>query len=363
MAGVGTAYPADYSATYSGPQYTAQEGRTAMAAAMAGATAARPLGGISGVRPGTPNVASATSTTWTVTPFGGYIDLETSASNGGYFFSFLSNSTGTVSAAEGSARVDLLYVQIADTNTGDSTTVAPRVILDYQKGTAGAGVPTLTAARAFVIAQINVPATGGGSPTITWVTPYCAAAGGTVDFNTKAQLDLWTTARAGQRAFVIETTSEYAWSGTGWVSSLKARGRLKGTLNATVNLVNATFTPLTTGLQTDYAEGVTAGLGTLTIVTPGRYRLRAGYVVELNAAGTRNIYITKNNVAVTSGVVAFGSEPGNAVGFPAPDAEGEETLATGDVIRLIYYQNSGANLALRTLVDTNAGIYLEVEQI
>jgi len=219
MAGVGTAYPADYSDTYSGPEYTSQEGRTALAATMAGATAARPLGGISGVRPGTPNVASATPGTWTVTPFGGYIDLETSASNGGYFFSFLSNSTGTVSAAEGSARVDLLYVQIADTNTGDSTTVAPRVILDYQKGAAGAGVPTLTAARAFVIAQINVPATGGGSPTITWVAPYCAAAGGTVDFNTKAQLDLWTTAKPGQSAFVIADNSEYVWTGAAWVKA------------------------------------------------------------------------------------------------------------------------------------------------
>lgn len=218
MAGVGTAYPADYSATYSGPLYTAQQGRTMFAAAMAGATAARPLGGISGVRPGTPlTIATATSTTWTVTPFGGYIDLATSASNGGYFFSFLTNSTGTVTAAAGSARVDLLYVQLADVNTGDGTTVAPRVILDYQVGVAGAGIPALTAPRAFVIAQINVPASGGGSPTVTWVSSYTVAAGAPLYFLDRPSLLLVSGGYTGQLAVTRSDGQIYEWFGGLWV--------------------------------------------------------------------------------------------------------------------------------------------------
>lgn len=175
----GTAYPADNPGSTYAVQFTATQGRTSLAAAMGGATAARPLGGLSGVRPGTPsNIATATSTTWTVTPFGGYIDLATSATNGGYFFSFQANQTGTVTAAVASARVDLLYTQSNDVNTSDGSAMAPQTLIGYQAGVGGAGVPVLSAARAFVIAQINVPASGGGSPTVTWVAPYCVAAGG-----------------------------------------------------------------------------------------------------------------------------------------------------------------------------------------
>lgn len=175
----GVAYPADYSALYSGPQYTANQGRAALAAAMAGATSTRPLGGISGVRPGTPaTTVTATSTTWTATAFGGYIDTAASATNGGYYFSFPSGGTGSVTAAAASSRIDIIYVQLSDTNTGDGTTVAPKVDVLYLAGTAGSGVPPATPARSFVVAQLNVPATGGGSPTVTWVAPYASAAGG-----------------------------------------------------------------------------------------------------------------------------------------------------------------------------------------
>jgi hypothetical protein len=179
MAGTGTAYPAD--AVSGAPAYAALQGRNALAAFMTGATTAKPLGGFSGVRPATrTDLITATSSTWTMNALGcaGYIELESSATNSGYFFAFSGTVTGTVSAAEASARVDLVYIQINDSNTSDGSSGAPRVVMDYQKGTAGAGVPTLTAARAFVIAQINVPATGGGSPTVTWVAPYCASAGG-----------------------------------------------------------------------------------------------------------------------------------------------------------------------------------------
>jgi len=173
MAGTGVAYPAD--AVAGSPQFTANQGRNAFSGAMAGATASRPLGGISGVRPGTPaNTITATSTTWTMNPngFAGYIDLETSATNSGYFFSFSGTITGAVTAAGGSPRTDIVWVKIDDSNTSDGSSGAPRVELDYSANT------TTPPARAFVIAQINVPASGGGSPTVTWVAPYTVAAGG-----------------------------------------------------------------------------------------------------------------------------------------------------------------------------------------
>ena len=176
MSGTGIAYPID--ASSGTPQFAAAQGRTAFAAAMAGATSSRPLGGLTGVRPGTPtNTVTATSTTWTVQPFGGYIDLHTLATNGGYLFSFQSVSSGTMTAAGGSARTDIVWVRIDDSNTGDSSG-ARQVVVDYTANT------TTPPARAFVIAQINVPASGGGSPTVTWVAPYTTAAGGITPVST-----------------------------------------------------------------------------------------------------------------------------------------------------------------------------------
>lgn len=171
MAGTGVAYPAD--AVAGSPTFTSLNGRNAFAAAMAGATASKPLGGISGVRPGTPaSTVTATSTTWTAQPFAGYVELEASGTNSGYFFAFGGVTTGAVTAAGGSARTDIVWVQIADPNTSDGSTGAPRMIIDYTANT------TTPPARAFVIAQINVPASGGGAPTVTWVAPYTVAAGG-----------------------------------------------------------------------------------------------------------------------------------------------------------------------------------------
>lgn len=218
----GIAYPADYSATYSGPVYTANQGRTALSAAMGGATSTRPLGGISGVRPGTPSTTvTATSTTWTAAAFAGYIDTAASATNGGYYFSFPSGGTSSVTAAAASARIDIIYVQLSDVNTGDGTTVAPKVDVLYLAGTAGSGVPPTTPARSFVVAQLNVPATGGGSPTVTWVAPVCFGAGGAVHAETLAHLNLLTGWRAGAQARVFGDSTAtnngtYMWTGSAW---------------------------------------------------------------------------------------------------------------------------------------------------
>jgi len=216
----GTAYPGD--AVTGVPTYTATQGRSAFAAAMSGATAARPLGGLTGIRPGTPTtiLTIPTNTTWQLTPFGGYIDLESPGTTGGYFFAFQANETGTIAAAAGSIRSDLLYVQINDSNTGDGSGLSPRVVTGVQTGVAGAGIPTLTVARAFVLAVITVPASGGGSPTFTWVTPFTVGAGATWPFLTAAQMNAVPGTQVGQRAEVFADTAAnngtYRWDGAAW---------------------------------------------------------------------------------------------------------------------------------------------------
>jgi hypothetical protein len=151
---------------------------------------------------GTPStIVTATSTTWTVTPFGGLIDGEALAIAGPYGYAFDTNQTGGVTAAGASARVDRLDVQVSDPAESDGSS-APGMTVVYTAGTPGL---VAAPARSHPLAQINVPATGGGSPTVTWTATYSAAAGGVATFATFAALYSWATAADGQLAYALDT--------------------------------------------------------------------------------------------------------------------------------------------------------------
>jgi len=174
---VDTLHPAD--AVSGAPSYTGRKLRQTQSPFVGGATSARPLGARSGCRPGTPSsTVTASSTTWTVQPFAGIADLEAAVEAGPYGFAFDAVATGAMTAAHATlARQDGMYVQIDDPaeSDGTATPVARRL---YLAGTAGSGTPPTTPARSFRIATIAVPASGGGSPTVTWEDVYAVAAGG-----------------------------------------------------------------------------------------------------------------------------------------------------------------------------------------
>ena len=185
---VDTLGPAD--AVAGAPLYSGRKLRQLASTALAGATSARPLGARSGVRPGTPSTTvTATATVWTVQPFSGIADVMTAAEAGPYEFAFDAVATGAVTAAAGTARKDIIYVEVKDPAEGIGA--APSVTRRYLAGVAGSGVaPSIPVGeRGFVIAEIAVPASGGGAPTVSWVAPYAAAAGAIIPFSTKAQMD------------------------------------------------------------------------------------------------------------------------------------------------------------------------------
>lgn len=175
-----TVFAAD--AVSGAPEYAGQDIRQALGVALGGATSTRPLGARSGVRPGTPtNTVTATSTTWTCKPVAGVIDKHPDAATGPYLWASDANVTGSVTAADASnPRKDIVYVQVSDPSTSDGSTT-PGIVIAYTAGTPAASpsAPT-TPSRAFVLAEINVPASGGGSPSVTWVAPYAVAAGGVI---------------------------------------------------------------------------------------------------------------------------------------------------------------------------------------
>lgn len=173
-----TVYPVD--AVTGAPSYTGRMLREAQSVFMAGATAARPLGARSGVRPGTSaTTVTATSTTWTVGPCAGILDMETAAEAGPYAFAINAPiSSATVVAAHATlARVDIVWVRLDDPAESDGSSV-PAVVAGYTAGTAASTpVAPATPARCMVLATIQVPPSGGGSPTVIWVAPKAVAAG------------------------------------------------------------------------------------------------------------------------------------------------------------------------------------------
>jgi hypothetical protein len=182
------AFPLD--AVSGSPAYPGRAIRETLGALLGGATTARPLGGFSGVRPGTSTTTvSLAGTTWTCATHAGVLDVEAAAEAGPYFYAVSVAESAVLNAANGSnPRIDILSVQLSDPAESDGTSV-PKAELIYTAGTAAAS-PTVpaTPARAMKIAQFAVPKTGAGSPTVTWVAPTLFAAGGRASVATVSAL-------------------------------------------------------------------------------------------------------------------------------------------------------------------------------
>jgi hypothetical protein len=180
--------------------------RQALGVLLGGASAARPLGGRSGVRPGTSGLGSATSTTWTVNPHAGALDLEASSAAGPYLYSVDDTSnTGTVTAADATnPRIDLVYVTLNDPAEGDGSST-PGAVFGYVAGVA-AGSPSApaTPARSMALFTISVPKSGTGSPTTTDVAPFTSAAGALTIVRTQAERDAMT-AHDGKGVYRLDT--------------------------------------------------------------------------------------------------------------------------------------------------------------
>jgi hypothetical protein len=207
-----------------------------------GATSARPLGAISGVRPGTPTTTVlVTSTTWACAPHAGVLDLEAANEAGPYTYAVDETVTGQLTAANASnPRTDLIYVQMTDNSEDGTTPGQPgKLVVGYLAGVPGATAPVpATPPRSLVLARVNVPRAGAGNPTATWVAPHSVGAGGTLPVETLALLRAlpgWT----GGHASVTNDpdarlNGDYRWTGTatGWqregATLIGSRGVLRG---------------------------------------------------------------------------------------------------------------------------------------
>lgn len=212
------------------PSFTGKIFRALLSALSGGGPSSRAFGAQSGVNPRTPaSILSVTSTVWTVGAHGGYIDTSASGTDGPTPYAFLTAQTGAVNAADASnARYDWLCVQLSDPSEGDGSAV-PQVLIVYQAGTPGSPPPAITVPRSFVIGQIHVPKVGDGAPTISFVAPFCVAAGGILP-----ALDSTSYPASPHRGQFLDdfTSGLFRWSGSAWKPIAR---KASDTINVTVD--------------------------------------------------------------------------------------------------------------------------------
>ena len=223
-----TTWPIDAVAAVPGRQL-----REAHSVYMVGASATDPFGVRSGVRPGTsPTTVTATSTTWTVGAHAGVVDLQPAVEASGYAYAVNATGglpTGTVDAADLTRpRVDIVWVRNDDPSEGDASP-NPTVVFGYTAGVPLAiPVAPATPARCMVLATIQVPMCGGGSPTVIWTAPYTVAAGGVLPVPTGVYP---ATPYTGQ--YVDDATlGLLRWNGTAWGRPLAPAVSAKSTTNS-----------------------------------------------------------------------------------------------------------------------------------
>lgn len=353
-------FPAD--AVAGAPSYTGRMLRQLLGALTGGSTSARPLGSRSGVSPGTPaSTVSATSTTWTVQPHAGVMDVEAAVQAGAYHYSFDTAQTGAMTAANASnPRIDILWVRVDDPAESDGSST-PAVSIQYTAGTAAASpaipVPTGTgSARSMVLAQINVPTSGGGSPTVTWVAPVCVAAGGIIPMPAGTRP---ASPYSGQ--YIDDATAGLLRSnGSTWGPAVKAivgialtdgASHLIGTSNTTASIGVWTSNYLSAGAT---ASGMSIGSTGITIGVTGLYWVSGSlsYDESTNSTGRRAVWQSVQSggagsfvgVGASTRQIIAAVAGGTSVAMVAQPM----LLNAGDVVSAVPFQSSGVNINYTT---------------
>lgn len=324
------------------PSFPAAQHRVALAALMQGRTD-RPLGARSGVRPGSDPTISATSTTWTVTPFAAIVDPLTALTVGPYLVAFTANKTGAINAANASnPRIDRLDLQVPDDPSGGTT--VPVIV--YTAGVAASSpVAPAAPARSTPLATILVPKVGGGSPAVTNTFLHAPAAGGIIP--TRSSSEYPPNPFVGEYVDDASLGITFRWNGTAWVPLTRPLAKVvydAGTLSpATGTTLMASWA--TTGLA--IAKGLTTSAAGITgPAYPCVARVSANARFAANSSGRRGIFFTIN-----------GAQPSHQEQDITPAAAGGPTavviatllsLAAGDVVSVDLFQDSGAGLTLQS---------------
>lgn len=258
------------------PSFPAAQHRVAQSALIMGRSD-RPLGAHSGVRPGSEPTITATSTTWTVTPFAAVVDPETALTVGPYLVAFTANKTGAVNAADATnPRIDRLDLQVPDDPSGGTTTP----VIVYTAGVAAASPSAPAApARSTPLAQITVPKAGTGSPSVAVTYKHTASAGGIIIATDSTQYPAHPF--KGQMVYDVARDRLMRYSGTAW--SPVGAGFYVGEQALVTAVTLATTSAFASSAKVTFAlteqrrVKITGTVGRYSPATTGNLRIQAGY--------------------------------------------------------------------------------------
>lgn len=316
------------------------------------------LGSRSGVRPGDPGL--------TVTLAGSTINCSAGVATvaysgqGVYLAAFPSSvSPGTLTAAHATlARIDLVYLRIWD-NAVDASGLAKGDIV-YLAGTAAASpvAPTPAGTQIYMpLATINVPASGGGSASVsTAVRPSTVAPGGILTSSTAPG-----TPYTGQ--FYDNGTDLLRYNGSTWDTYYKVPGAWtsyppvwtasttnpvigNGTLIGRYSKIGRQVTVhinLTPGSTTTYGSGTYAFSVPFTAANVGAAMIGHAQFLATGSGSTGNRFAGQMVIstgATNSSPFFPPSETNTAIDFMSPTQP--ENLHSGDQIRMTLVYESAS---------------------
>jgi hypothetical protein len=172
-----------------------------------------------------------------------------------------------------------------------------------------------------VIAQINVPASGGGAPTATWVAPYAVAAGGITPVRTLPS-PVWGNPDAPELVFYAGVI--YRGNGTDWaptnplpayvrVRTIAAKTHSANTFTGNTVPLAATADAQGTVFYTLASDQVAINQGGLYHVSANIYGGLANFAVQIRNATTGAILAGNYAAGNVGGADAIYRLPAGAV--------------------------------------------------
>ena len=256
------------------PSYTAAELRRAESVLLSpkGTAGTNRFSAVDGVRVGSGVIASLSGSTITVRAHAGVVSPDLSTTQGPYQYQLPADETHTLTAAHATlSRTDLVYVQLSDDEADSSG--ARQAASGYLAGTAGGGVPSLPA-RSFELARIAVPASGGGSPSLTERQQYTVAAGGILPVRDSSDRPAHYE---GRPVWQMDTNQLLLSDGSAWISP-GAGGAVVAPAKRTSNLAFI-------------SEADVVTLSAATLVAGRRYKLSLAYKGFSDVSGPNNVVI------------------------------------------------------------------------
>lgn len=323
------------------PVYAGRASRQVLGAVLSGHTAGRPLGARSGVTPGTSKTSvTATAAHWTVQPMAGVLDVMVAVEAAAYWFAWDQAIVGNVNAADADdPRIDLLSIQVEDPVEDESE--LPSVFVVYSQGVADPDpVAPATPDQAMPLAWIRVPKATTGAPTVSWVAPFMAAAGGVTSCANAA--DYPANPYVGQLVDDVSLGRLLRFNAAGiWVPYIEG-GFFRINRTTPLGGVDADGSRPVTWDGTPYSVGSAVswpgGSGPLVATKAGEYEAKATstFPVGTDFVGQ---YFEVNGVPFTSGRTALRQDSAHQI---AINSVGDLTLSNGDAVQLVLFDADGA---------------------